>query len=822
MGIYLLIKYLCMELGRVFKYLDSLVCGYRAICTYQAVFTIYGGDSFPLCMCLFHIGKEINDSPIEQVRVTVPITDDNTQPALTIRTWVLGLVSCLIQGFMKAFFSYRQNQLYISSFCTQIVVLPLGKLMAATLPTNPVRIPGTKWSFSMNPGPFSMKEHALISIFASTGSESPTVMAIATTIKAYYHRKVNPLAFVLMTISSQLMGYGFAGLLMRTLHEPEVRPKRQLTRMQFFLIVLVCSFAYYIVPNYFFPSITALSLICLIWKDSVTAQQIGAGRNGLGLGSFGFDWATMTLDPLVTPMFSLNNSMAGFVVFFYILTPIAYWTNTYDAKRFPIFSSHVYDSDGHKFNVSRVLDPKGFTLDQEAYKDYSKMHLSIFYAFAYGCFFASISATFTHVVVFYGRSIWSQIKETYGGSNTSGDVHARLMKKYKQVPSWWFYTILILTVALGIFISRGFDRELQLAYWVIPSASILGLLLTLINGVLPATANQSAPVTIVPELIMGYVYPGRPLANMIFKNYCTESMGHATWFLRDFKFGHYMKIPPKSMFIVQVIGTLIGSLVNFDVTTIWGILGPGRLFAPHGIYSNMYLFIILGVVTTLMLWMFTHAFPEKKWLKLIYVPIIFSTIAGMPPGRPVEIWSSWIVGILYYLIVYKKFNGWWAKYTYVLANGLSAGPAFMAILTYFTLQLHDINGLNWWGLELDDHCPLAHCPTAVGSNRYEMLVEGYNKQNTVNLETLHDERCGGVHQMVLLRAFPKLQLDLIDCQIYIGFHHYKNDLRSTMSQEVLDHRDEMKKLGEDELYCSCLAKPSLQELEQMEQRTPPR
>ncbi|KAF8391203.1 hypothetical protein HHK36_023505 [Tetracentron sinense] len=684
-------------------------------------------------------GKEINDSPIEQVRVTVPITDDNTQPALTIRTWVLGLVSCLIQGFMKAFFSYRQNQLYISSFCTQIVVLPLGKLMAATLPTNPVRIPGTKWSFSMNPGPFSMKEHALISIFASTGSESPTVMAIATTIKAYYHRKVNPLAFVLMTISSQLMGYGFAGLLMRFFVD---------SPYMWWPSTLVDVTLYRSLPLFLSLSLPLSEILINQSTDSVTAQQIGAGRNGLGLGSFGFDWATMTLDPLVTPMFSLNNSMAGFVVFFYILTPIAYWTNTYDAKRFPIFSSHVYDSDGHKFNVSRVLDPKGFTLDQEAYKDYSKMHLSIFYAFAYGCFFASISATFTHVVVFYGRSIWSQIKETYGGSNTRGDVHARLMKKYKQVPSWWFYTILILTVALGIFISRGFDRELQLAYWVIPSASILGLLLTLINGVLAATANQSAPVTIVPELIMGYVYPGRPLANMIFKNYCTESMGHATWFLRDFKFGHYMKIPPKSMFIVQVIGTLVGSLVNFgvswwllstvegicdpsklpkgspwtcpnndvftDVTTIWGILGPGRLFAPHGIYSNMYLFIILGVVTTLMLWMFTHVFPEKKWLKLIYVPIIFSTIAGMPPGRPVEIWSSWIVGILYYLIVYKKFNGWWAKYTYVLANGLSAGPAFMAILTYFTLQLHDINGLNWWGLELDDHCPLAHCPTAVG------------------------------------------------------------------------------------------------------------
>ncbi|KAJ7960806.1 putative Oligopeptide transporter [Quillaja saponaria] len=31
-----------------------------------------------------------NDNPIEQVRLTVPITDDPSEQALTFRTWVLG------------------------------------------------------------------------------------------------------------------------------------------------------------------------------------------------------------------------------------------------------------------------------------------------------------------------------------------------------------------------------------------------------------------------------------------------------------------------------------------------------------------------------------------------------------------------------------------------------------------------------------------------------------------------------------------------------------------------------------------------------------
>lgn len=51
---------------------------------------------------------------------------------------------------------------------------------------------------------------------------------------------------------------------------------------------------------------------------------------------------------------------------------------------------------------------------------------------------------------------------------------------------------------------------------------------------------------------MGYLYPGRPVANMCFKVYGYISMTQALTFLQDFKLGHYMKIPPRTMFMAQV------------------------------------------------------------------------------------------------------------------------------------------------------------------------------------------------------------------------------------------------------------------------------
>lgn len=171
-------------------------------------------------------------------------------------------------------------------------------------------------------------------------------------------------------------------------------------------MVLVSSFAYYVVPNYLFPSITAMSFVCWIWKDSVTAHQIGSGLKGLGVGSFGLDWSTVAGflgSPLATPGFAVLNIMIGFFIHIYILTPIAYWTNSYNAKRFPFISSHVFDADGKKYNISLVLNSSTFKLNQQGYDVYSKGNISVFFVYSYGLSFATLAAALSHVVLFHGR-----------------------------------------------------------------------------------------------------------------------------------------------------------------------------------------------------------------------------------------------------------------------------------------------------------------------------------------------------------------------------------------------------------------------------------
>ncbi|KAB1221651.1 Oligopeptide transporter 1 [Morella rubra] len=622
--------------------------------------------------------EEENDSPIEQVRLAVPITDDPTLPCLTFRTWVLGITSWAVMAFLNQFFGYRQNALYVSSVSAQIGVFPIGKLMQAYLPNNPIRIPGTKWSFSLNPGPFNSKEHVLITIFANSGSNWVYAVGIITIVKAFYRREIHPLAALLLTKTTQLLGYGWAGIfqkflvdssymwwpsnlvqvsLFRTLYDVEVRPKGSLTRLQFFLVVLVSGFAYYIVPNYLFPSITAMSFVCWIWKDSVTAQQIGSGLRGLGVGSFALDWSTVAGflgSPLATPGFDIINIMA----------------------------------DG-----------------------YGKMNLSIFFVYTYGLSFATFAATISHVALFHGRAIWQQTKAAF--KDNFGDVHTRLMKKnYEPVPQWWFLTLLIVVVGISLLTCEGFGRQLQLPYWGLLLAMFLGLVCTLPMAVITATTNQQPALEVFAELIFGYMYPRKPLANVAFKTYAFGSKTQAIMFLSDLKLGHLMKIPPKSMFVVQPLD-MPGDDVNYS-SIIWGVVGPLRVFGRLGLYSKMNYFFLVGILAPLPVWVLSLLFPDQKWIRLVNMPIILGGAGAMPPARAVNYVCWGAVGIFFNFFVYRRFKGWWARHNYNLSAGLDAGVALMATLCYFTLQIRDINGMRWWGLELDDHCPLASCPTAPG------------------------------------------------------------------------------------------------------------
>lgn len=138
--------------------------------------------------------------------------DDPTLTVWTFRMWFLGILSCGVLAFLNTFFSYRTQPLIISMITVQVAALPIGKFMAKVLPMRKFKI--GSWEFSFNPGPFNMKEHVLISMFANCGAGTAYAVSIVTIIKAFYLRNISYVAGWILVITTQVIFHPFIKIYM--------------------------------------------------------------------------------------------------------------------------------------------------------------------------------------------------------------------------------------------------------------------------------------------------------------------------------------------------------------------------------------------------------------------------------------------------------------------------------------------------------------------------------------------------------------------------------------------------------------------------------
>jgi hypothetical protein len=111
-----------------------------------------------------------DESPYEEVAANVSNQDNRTLPCLTFRSCILGLLFTCILAFVNQFFTFRTIPIFLSMIVAQLLSYPMGRAMASTLPRRKFMLFGGRWRFSLNPGPFSVKEHCIISIMANTAS----------------------------------------------------------------------------------------------------------------------------------------------------------------------------------------------------------------------------------------------------------------------------------------------------------------------------------------------------------------------------------------------------------------------------------------------------------------------------------------------------------------------------------------------------------------------------------------------------------------------------------------------------------------------------
>jgi hypothetical protein len=154
------------------------------------------------------------DSPYPEVRAAVRNYDEDL-PCNTIRAWTLGLMLVVLGASMNTLFSLRQPSISVGPLIAQIIAWPMGHGWARFAPNWRFHIFGKE--LELNPGPFNIKEHAIIVVMASVSFSVAYATDIILAQLVFYKQNFGIVFQLLLTISTQSLGYGIAGMMRRFL-----------------------------------------------------------------------------------------------------------------------------------------------------------------------------------------------------------------------------------------------------------------------------------------------------------------------------------------------------------------------------------------------------------------------------------------------------------------------------------------------------------------------------------------------------------------------------------------------------------------------------
>lgn len=274
--------------------------------------------------------------------------------------------------------------------------------------------------------------------------------------------------------------------------------------------------------------------------------------------------------------------------------------------------------------------------------------------------------------------------------------------------------------------------DIHLPWWSLFIALGICCILLLPIGIVMATTNLQISIYLVSQIAAGLMFPGRGVANMIFVTYTYITSTQALKFSSDLKLGLYMSIPPRILFKVQLIATIVASLsqiivlnwafrniggictpeavngftcpiarVHFNGSVIWGVIGPQRFFGPGALYQPLIWAFPIGAVLPVIFWLISRRPGAANFWRKINVPIICGSLSWIPPatGLNFSVWA--LVCFIFNYVIRRRHSEWWKKYNMILSAGLDAGTAVSVLVIFFGIVYWGFaDGFSWWGTEI--------------------------------------------------------------------------------------------------------------------------
>ncbi|CAI8496286.1 unnamed protein product [Hanseniaspora opuntiae] len=703
-------------------------------------------------------------SPYPEVRAVCPpaMLDDPTIPIETFRAYFFALIWMIFSAGFNELFSHRLVTISISTAVIQMFLYPMGTGWAKWVPSWGFTVKGKRFALNIDT-PWTDKEQMFCTLIIAISMTTFYTSYNILTQKIYYGDNVSFNYQFWLSLSVQFMGFGFAGILRkfvvypakavwptslstialnRALLTPEDPNLKGLTRYQTFFLGFGFMFCYTWIPSFLFQAVSTFNWITWIAPNNWKLAAITGGVSGVGINPIAsFDWAVIGSSSLLIPWFSQATQYAG--SFLAVIICIAcYFTNYQHTSYLPIYSNSLFTNTAEKYNVSKILT-SDYKFNNEAYQKYSPPFYSAGNLVCYGSSIATYPFLITYYLIIDHQIFYNAFKEYVTGLislrkkdawknliNSESraldefkDPHSRAMARYKEVPDWWYLSVLIVVIIIAIITIEKFHTNTPV--WTLFMSIGFNFIFLVPLSILQATTGVSTGLNIFIEMIMGYALPGNPMALMIIKAFGYNIDGQADSYVSNLKLAHYCKIAPRALYRGQMTMAFLQifinlGVVNWCVDNMKGFCTPeakGKFTCPdiQTYYNASVMWGGLGPKK-----IFNDVYPILKWCWLIgFLLGAFFGFAKKFGGKYYPIWFNPVIflvgmgnvgppyGLMYYTpaLLMCFFSQWyckryhlklWERYNYVIAAAFNAGLVLASIIIFFALSYQN-KTLNWWG-----------------------------------------------------------------------------------------------------------------------------
>ncbi|KAJ5081067.1 OPT superfamily oligopeptide transporter [Penicillium angulare] len=712
------------------------------------------------------VGEEVNsDENIvvstadELVTHILRVEDDPSVNPWTIRMVFLGAGLSIFGGVLQEIFYFKPQTILVSQVFLTVIAYVLGEGLAYAIPRK------GRIGRLLNPGPFNAKEHAAVALMASAASQSALATEALAAQQLFYGGYPSHAAGVFITLSSQLIGYGIAGLLrdvivrptkmlwpmtlpisslLESLHRDKKESK---ARLKIFYIVFTVLFFWTIFPEWIFPVLEGVSIFCLANQSSLVFTNLfggASGNEGLGFLSVCFDWnyIASTGSPLWYPLYALTNTFVGYLGCIILFLGV-YYANIFNSQNFPFLSQLLFYGDSnstyfHTYNQTAILNPD-FTVNEDLLREQGIPWLTGTYIVYLITSNMGLTATFTHMLLWNFDDIkagwaWaspSALKkwlkpETYKFwaneetpeqrlerklNDDSLDPHYRLMLRnlYKECPQWWWGAVLLGSFVAGI--ACLYSIKSTLPWWGFILANALTAVFMLFFGAQYGLTGFQFNIQPIAQMLAGYLFPGKPLANLYFTCYTYNSLQMGQVLAKDLRLAQNVHLSPRNTFFVQVLGCVIGALFNYvmmltivrsqaevlisiDGTNIWSGQNFNTLAIAWSIAKDMFsigaryqwvtISYLVGFAVPFPFWIANKIYPSRVFSS-VNLSIILWYMGYLFVGINASILMYFVIGFAAQWWLRKYHPHLFNRYNYIVSAALDGGTQVCVFILTFAV-----------------------------------------------------------------------------------------------------------------------------------------